>query len=52
MPVLDLERIVRAPEDEDRTWFPAIAGIKDVMAVQRDIWANYRDESFVPSSER
>jgi stage V sporulation protein R len=43
----DLERIVRAPEDEDREWFPAIAGVEDVMAVLRDIWANYRDESFI-----
>ena len=24
-----------------------IAGTKDVMVVLRDIWANYRDESFV-----
>src|SRR5438477_3000765 len=43
----DIERIVRAPEDEDREWFPAIAGAKDVMAVLRDVWANYRDESFI-----
>lgn len=43
----DLERIVTAPEDEDREWFPDIAGRGDVMAVLRDIWANYRDESFV-----
>ncbi len=43
----DIERIVTAPEDEDRHWFPDIAGTKDVMAVLRDVWANYRDESFV-----
>src|SRR3982075_3233894 len=43
----DLERIVRAPEDEDREWFPQIAGNGDVMGVLRDIWANYRDESFI-----
>ena len=43
----DIERIVTAPEDEDREWFPDIAGSGDVMAVLRDIWANYRDESFI-----
>ena len=43
----DIERIVTDPDEEDREWFPEIAGTKDVMAVLRDIWANYRDESFV-----
>lgn len=43
----DIERIVSNPEDEDREWFPDIAGRGDVMGVLRDVWANYRDESFV-----
>ncbi|WP_424629472.1 SpoVR family protein [Bradyrhizobium sp. SYSU BS000235] len=43
----DIERIVTDPDDEDRAWFPDIAGRGDVMGVLRDIWANYRDESFV-----
>jgi spore cortex formation protein SpoVR/YcgB (stage V sporulation) len=43
----DIERIVSRPEDEDRAWFPEIAGAGDVMKVLRDIWANYRDESFI-----
>jgi stage V sporulation protein R len=43
----DLERIISDPGDEDREWFPEIAGTGDVMAVLRDIWANYRDESFI-----
>lgn len=43
----DIERIVTDPEDEDREWFPDIAGKGDAMAVLRDIWANYRDESFI-----
>jgi stage V sporulation protein R len=43
----EVERIVTQPEDEDREWFPDIAGTGDVMAVLRDIWANYRDESFI-----
>src|SRR3954470_7406283 len=43
----DIERIVSRPEDEDREWFPDIAGRGDVMGVLRDVWANYRDESFI-----
>ncbi|MDF2116217.1 SpoVR family protein [Roseiarcaceae bacterium H3SJ34-1] len=47
----DIERIVTAPEAEDREWFPDIAGKVDAkgdaMPVLRDIWANYRDESFI-----
>src|SRR5580704_14342935 len=43
----DIERVVSNPEDEDREWFPDIAGTGDVMAVLRDVWANYRDESFI-----
>src|SRR5438045_5674139 len=43
----DIERIVCKPSDEDREWFPDIAGGGDAMAVLRDVWANYRDESFI-----
>ncbi|MET0220133.1 MAG: SpoVR family protein, partial [Tardiphaga sp.] len=43
----DIERIVSKPDDEDRAWFPDIAGRGDVMGVLRDVWANYRDESFI-----
>src|SRR5271168_2829040 len=43
----DIERIVTDPHAEDREWFPDIAGKGDAMAVLRDIWANYRDESFI-----
>ena len=43
----DIERIVREPTDEDREWFPDIAGRGDHMAVLRDVWVNYRDESFI-----
>jgi spore cortex formation protein SpoVR/YcgB (stage V sporulation) len=43
----DIERIVTEPGDEDREWFPDIAGRGDVMGVLRDVWANYRDESFI-----
>ncbi len=43
----DIERICTDPSEEDREWFPHIAGRGDAMAVLRDCWANYRDESFV-----
>jgi stage V sporulation protein R len=43
----DIERIVCKPDEEDRHWFPDIAGKGDPMAVLRDVWANYRDESFI-----
>lgn len=43
----DIERIVTSPDDEDREWFPEIAGTGDAMAVLRSVWANYRDESFI-----
>jgi spore cortex formation protein SpoVR/YcgB (stage V sporulation) len=43
----DIERIVTDPEAEDHEWFPDIAGKGDAMGVLRDVWANYRDESFI-----
>ena len=43
----DIERICTEPTAEDEQWFPAIAGKGDPMAVLRDVWANYRDESFI-----
>ena len=43
----DIARICTAPTDEDRAWFPEIAGAGDAMGVLRDTWANYRDESFI-----
>ncbi|MEP6867066.1 MAG: SpoVR family protein [Novosphingobium sp.] len=43
----DIARICDAPTEEDRQWFGDIAGSGDAMPVLKDIWANYRDESFV-----
>jgi spore cortex formation protein SpoVR/YcgB (stage V sporulation) len=43
----DIARIAETPTAEDREWFPDIAGRGNSMALLRDIWANYRDESFV-----
>jgi spore cortex formation protein SpoVR/YcgB (stage V sporulation) len=35
------------PTDEDRDWFPALAGSGDWVGALKDAWANYRDESFI-----
>src|SRR6201996_3929541 len=43
----DIERICTEPTEEDEQWFPHIAGCHDPMNVLRDVWANYRDESFI-----
>ncbi len=43
----DIERVCARPTDEDRAWFPDMAGAGDPLGVLRDIWANYRDESFI-----
>jgi spore cortex formation protein SpoVR/YcgB (stage V sporulation) len=43
----DIERICTAPTDEDREWMPDIAGNRDPYGTLREIWANYRDESFI-----
>jgi len=43
----DIERACTNPTDEDREWMGDIAGNGDPYGTLRDIWANYRDESFV-----
>jgi spore cortex formation protein SpoVR/YcgB (stage V sporulation) len=43
----DIRRIAENPTDEDRDWFPALAGCGDGMGALKDAWANYRDESFI-----
>jgi len=43
----DIERICLDPSEEDRFWFPDIAGSSDPFAVLREVWSNFRDESFV-----
>lgn len=43
----DIKRIVTEPKDEDREWFPDLAGTGDWRAALKHAWANYRDESFV-----
>ncbi|WP_424136366.1 SpoVR family protein [Roseomonas chloroacetimidivorans] len=43
----DIERICLDPTEEDRAWFPDIAGNGDPLGTLRYAWANFRDESFV-----
>ncbi|MBL8536683.1 MAG: SpoVR family protein [Hyphomonadaceae bacterium] len=43
----DIERVCVAPTEEDREWMPDIAGNGDAYGALREIWANYRDESFI-----
>jgi stage V sporulation protein R len=43
----DIERVCTTPNDEDRAWFPDIAGNGDPLGTLRYAWANYRDESFI-----
>jgi spore cortex formation protein SpoVR/YcgB (stage V sporulation) len=43
----DIARIAEAPTEEDRAWFPELAGSGDAMAALREVWANYRDDSFI-----
>lgn len=42
----DLRRMCEKPTDEDREWFPAIAG-KDWLPVLKAAMENHKDESFV-----
>jgi stage V sporulation protein R len=43
----DIERVCTNPTEEDREWMGDIAGNGDPYGTLRDIWANYRDESFI-----
>ncbi len=43
----DIKRICSEPAEEDRDWFPEIAGCSDWRGVLKDAWVNYRDESFI-----
>ncbi len=43
----DIARIAKNPTPEDRVWFPDLAGTGDEMSALRDVWANYRDDSFI-----
>jgi stage V sporulation protein R len=43
----DIRRICENPTEEDREWFPDIAGSRDWRNVLKEAWTNYRDESFI-----
>ena len=43
----DIERICEEPTDEDRDWFPAIAGNNRAIETLKEAWENFRDESFI-----
>ena len=43
----DIERICTEPTEEDREWFPEIAGNGQPVETLRRAWADFRDESFV-----
>lgn len=43
----DIVRICTDPKEEDKDWFPAIAGSGDWRSALKDAWANFRDESFI-----
>jgi spore cortex formation protein SpoVR/YcgB (stage V sporulation) len=43
----DIKRMCTEPTDEDREWFPDIAGNGEPLATLREAWAHYRDESFI-----
>jgi stage V sporulation protein R len=43
----DIQRICMDPTQEDRDWFPEIAGNGDWRGTLLEAWTNHRDESFI-----
>lgn len=43
----DIERMTTEPTSEDRDWFPDIAGNGDPVGTLKQIWAEFRDDSFI-----
>jgi len=43
----DIERMTLDPTDEDKAWFPEIAGSGDPIGTLKMVWSDYRDDSFV-----
>ncbi len=43
----DIKRMCTEPTDEDRLWFPELAGSGDWRGALKYAWANFRDESFI-----
>ena len=43
----DIERICQNPTQEDKEWFPDFAGSKDHINLLKNIWSEYRNESYI-----
>jgi len=43
----DIMRVCAEPTDEDRAWFPEIAGNRDPWGTLREVWKVHRDESCI-----
>jgi stage V sporulation protein R len=43
----DIQRICTEPKEEDKEWFPEIAGTGNWLQVLKQAWSDYRDESFI-----
>jgi stage V sporulation protein R len=43
----DIQRICLEPTEEDREWFPDIAGNGDPLGTLKTAWAEFRDDSFI-----
>ncbi len=43
----DIQRMCLEPTEEDRAWFPEIAGNGDPLGTLKTAWAEFRDDSFI-----
>lgn len=43
----DIQRMCIEPTEEDRDWFPDIAGNGDPLGTLKTAWAEFRDDSFI-----
>ncbi len=43
----DIARMCVDPTEEDRRWFPSIAGNGNAVGTLKHAWSDYRDESFI-----
>ena len=43
----DIQRMCTEPTDEDREWFPEVAGNGDPLGTLKEAWAEFRDDSFI-----
>ena len=44
---MDMKRMCEDPTDEDRHWFPNIAGQEDWVTILQDAMKNYKDDTFI-----